>query len=418
MKKIIVAHPGKQHSYRLASSLKKEGLLFKYITTVYDKKTSYIMRVIKLIVGEDSLKRANTRRNLDLDDKEVVQFAQISGLFLLLLIRIDKKGKIVKHFNAVVAKKFGKKVAEYAIRNKVDAVIMYDTTATTCFEILQKKAPNIKRILDVSIANRRFTRNFIDNNLSNVDLNEYKEELPVLWNEEILKNSDKEMTLSSYFLVASTFVKNSLMFAGIKENRIKVVPYGVDIDKFSIVEDKSNLTQINFLFVGQLNSRKGIKYLLEAFSEFDEEDVQLTLVGRYDEKSKWFQEFSGKQNIKFLGSLQHDQLTRVYNKSDIFILPSISEGMALVGLEALSTGLPLICSENSGVNDLIVDELNGFTIPAANTVELKGKIRWFIDNAEKIPQMKKNARNSVLKYTWNDYEVNSAVEIKSIVYSE
>ena len=67
---------------------------------------------------------------------------------------------------------------------------------------------------------------------------------------------------------------------------------------------------------------------------------------------------------------------------------------------------------------MIVDELNGFTIPAANTVELKGKIRWFIDNAEKIPQMKKNARNSVLKYTWNDYEVNSAVEIKSIVYSE
>ena len=61
--------------------------------------------------------------------------------------------------------------------------------------------------------------------------------------------------------------------------------------------------------------------------------------------------------------------------------------MAQVGIEAMVCGLPIICSENSGVNDLIKDGVNGFVIPCGNSKELKDKMQWFINNTDQTERM-------------------------------
>ena len=156
--KVIIAHPGRQHSFRLASSLKKYGHLFKYITTVYNKESSLLMKIGKLILTNDSLRRLKKRKNKDLLDQDVVQFNEINGLLLLLLLRLDSKKRLFNPLNDYVSKLFGKKVANYAIKNNVNAVICYDGnfSALTCFNILKEKAPHILRIIDHAHPPRNF----------------------------------------------------------------------------------------------------------------------------------------------------------------------------------------------------------------------------------------------------------------------
>ena len=81
--KIIVAHPGKQHSFRVATALEKKGMLFKYATTVYDKKSSLLMRVVKMFLNKDNAQRANGRKCPFIPDEKVVQFCEFEGLLLL-----------------------------------------------------------------------------------------------------------------------------------------------------------------------------------------------------------------------------------------------------------------------------------------------------------------------------------------------
>ena len=71
--KIIVAHPGRQHSFRLASALKKSNMLLYYVTTIYDKN-SFLMKFTKKFLSKDNLKRANNRKNQDLDNIYQMQY--------------------------------------------------------------------------------------------------------------------------------------------------------------------------------------------------------------------------------------------------------------------------------------------------------------------------------------------------------
>lgn len=153
--KVIVAHPGQQHSYQAAIALKEKGMLYRYVTTVYDSPNSLMMRVGKRFMKRDNLKRAQGRKN-ELLDGNVTQFCELYGLMLLLILRLDKTKKRVFYnkFNQFVSRRFGRKVADYAIKHEVDAVICYDTSSAECFRILEKKAPKIIRILDNAAPNR------------------------------------------------------------------------------------------------------------------------------------------------------------------------------------------------------------------------------------------------------------------------
>ena len=149
--RIIVAHPGKQHSYKLASALKRNGMLLFYATTIYDKHSSLIMRLVKLLLSGDNRKRAKTRRNNDLDDNDVVLICEVFGFIEALLVRIDKNHNIYRRFQAWNAKRFGLQLAKLAIKKQADTIICYDSNASSCFDYLKKHAPHIKRIMDVSI---------------------------------------------------------------------------------------------------------------------------------------------------------------------------------------------------------------------------------------------------------------------------
>ena len=413
--KIIVAHPGKQHSFRLAAALKKEGILFKYITTVYDKESSYLMKIVKKFLNEDNYKRANSRKSGDLSDEDVKQYCEFKALVTLLILRLDKSKQLYRWWNRRVANSFGRKVAKYAIDNNVDAVIMYDSTALECFKILSKKAPNIKRILDASIANRLHTKTIYDDEIKKTEAEEYISENKYMWNKKIMNELENEIEYTQHFLVPSKYVKESYLFSGVNNDQINIVPYGFNISNEKKVERPRTDEFVNFLLVGQVIYRKGINYLAEAFSMTNRDNIKLNIVGKLEKNSQIADKIKCNKNVKLWGMVTHDKMKDIYNQADVFVLPSLSEGMSLAGLEAMAFKLPIICTTNTGVNDLVDDGVNGFVVPIGDADAIKEKIEWFADNTDKILPMGKNAQERVLKYRWSDYEKNIVSKINNIL---
>ena len=91
--------------------------------------------------------------------------------------------------------------------------------------------------------------------------------------------------------------------------------------------------------------------------------------------------------------------------------------MAMVGLEAMSAGLPIICTTNTGVNDAVIDGENGFVYRPEDEGNLRNHIHWFQDNPEKLSSMSEAARQTSLNYTWDIYHKNVVKAISECIDS-
>lgn len=412
--KVVVAHPSKQHSFFTAAALKKSGDLDKYITTVYDKNGA-ITSTVKKFLGKQDKKKASTHRCEDLVDSDVIQFYEFDYLISLFLNRFPQISGLREKHRQYVADKFGKKVAAYAIKNNVDAVIMYDSTATTCFEILKKKAPQIKCVLDVSIASRPFLKKEFEKDMAKTGDYSLKRDYPNFWNDAAMKTFYREIQLADYFFAPSNIVKESLEYCGAKPEQIFIIPYGVKLEDFPKRDYAPAGDSLKLIYVGQVTHRKGIHHLLNVIDQFDSESVSLKLVGTYSKSEKFVQAAKDQMNIEFCGFKTHDELLGLYQESDAFVFPTLGEGYGLVVLEAMSVGIPVLCSDHAGGNDPIVDYYNGFVFKAGDEKDLFEKIQWCLENRKQLSAMGENANTTAQGFTWDTYYSRISEAISCIV---
>lgn len=397
--KIIVAHPGQQHSYQLALALKKQGCLYQYITTFYFFKDR---RGLISVLLKSLCPRAAKRRCEGLEDDEVKTCITFGFFLVAFLLRFDKKGNLYRKANGWLSNRFGKKVAKYAIKNKVDAVVMYDTNAELCFEILMKNAPQIIRIQDVSAINRLYMKDVYEKDMSRSP--EYAEQLMAergfLFNKKIQAKWEKEIELSNYFIIPSEIVKRSLLYSGVKSSQMFKCPYGTN---YQICKsDHTQTGKMEVLYVGNVTQMKGVFYLLEAAKQLSGDKFNFTIVGKYDKGSKLIEKY--KKYVHFTGYVMHDQVKKYLINADVFVFPSLGDSFGLAALEALSYGLPIICSDHAGVADAITDGENGFVIPAGSTEAIKEKLQYCYDNPEFIKTAKYSAYRTAEQYTWENYQ--------------
>ena len=412
--RIIVAHPGRQHSYRLASALKKSGDLLFYVTTVYDKKGAWLLSLAKRLLRADNRKRAMRQHNPDLDDSEVKTFCTFGGVVEKLLVRFPRFRPLYDFVSEYNSKRFGIRVAKLAIRNKADMVVCYDSNAWSCFSYLRRKAPQIKRVMDVSIAARHYMREIYNEEISKRGASELIANNQYMWHEKSMRPMLEEILDTDYFLAASNFVKDSLIFCGAKAEQIKIVPYGANVASDIERGPVANNERIEFLFVGQVIYRKGIPYAIEAIKQIAPSKAHLTFTGTYNISDSFIRDNINDEHLSFTGQVTQDKLQKIYEKSHVFVLPSFAEGMAQVGIEAMACGLPIICTYNSGVANLVVDGENGFIIPPGDADALCQKMQWFVDNRDMIPEMGRNGRATASTYTWENYAHNVVATLHNL----
>ena len=169
---------------------------------------------------------------------------------------------------------------------------------------------------------------------------------------ETIKQELREYQLADYICVPSSFVQASFISRGFPHNRLFCNLLGADLGKFYPLEEQPNLPNFRVIYAGSLTVRKGIHYLIKGFQQADIPGSQLYLVGGITPETHFL---LGKKDdrVHCTGQLPQAELANYYHKSSVFVMPSIEEGMATVQAQALACGLPLVCTTNTGGEDLL-----------------------------------------------------------------
>ena len=187
-----------------------------------------------------------------------------------------------------------------------------------------------------------------------------------------------EYAIADAVLCPSSFVKRSFLEQGFPENRLLTVPYGFSPHTSSIAPTK-NSDAFRVLYVGQISIRKGLRYLFKAFSKVNHPNKELWIVGPRARISG-IDDIAPPPGTKFLGILKGQDLASAYRDSTVFVLPTVEDGQALVLGEALSFGLPVIATINSGGLDLYQQGVEGFHIPIRDSAAIEEKLQLLADN--------------------------------------
>lgn len=210
--------------------------------------------------------------------------------------------------------------------------------------------------------------------------------------------------IADYIIVPSEFARRSFVEAGYDPGTIFVVPYGTDIQPGgSPLPDDDGVFRI--ICAAQIVPRKGIHYLVQAFEELGLPDAELVLVGTVGEEMRELVEGWLRRNprITATGSVPFVQLNEQYGRSSVFVLPSVSEGSALVTYGAMAAGLPVIVSENTGAGELVREEVEGFIVPIRSVEALKESLLRLYENPGSRREMGRAARERVKQFSWEKY---------------
>ena len=212
-----------------------------------------------------------------------------------------------------------------------------------------------------------------------------------------------EPHLASHLLAASSFTRDTLVEHGIPRERITVVPYGVDLDLYRPASRvaETPAAPLHLLFVGRINQRKGIKYLLEALRVFSSEHVRLTVCGRVVDDLELFRPFGSQVELR--PSVSQAALIAAYQTADLFVFPSVAEGFGHVLLEALACGLPILTTTRTAGPDLIRNGVEGFVVAPGDVDALVKTIRWALEHRTELEGMRNSARFCAEGFTWRRF---------------
>jgi glycosyltransferase involved in cell wall biosynthesis len=290
------------------------------------------------------------------------------------------------------------KVASYLFRRKeISAIYAYEDGALESFR--QAKEFGVKCLYDLPIAYWEYGTKL---------MKEEAERLPE-WaftlgggindSEEKHIRKIQELELADVVICPSSFVKNSLPEWS-KEKLVIESPFGTP-ETITSVSSHQRKHKLRILFAGSMGQRKGLGDLFEAIKLLNNNQIELVVLGSLlapmDFYKKQLSDFS------YEITRPHHQVLELMQTCDVFCLPSIVEGRALVMQEAMSQGLPLIITPNTGGEDLIIEGETGFLIPVRSPYSIAEKINWLFENQKTIPDMGEKAKIHAATYTWRKY---------------
>ena len=216
---------------------------------------------------------------------------------------------------------------------------------------------------------------------------------------------DLSISTANYGAVANRegWILSELKY-GHPPGRIWYVPNGVN-ENFFLPRQFADAPANRLLYVGTWLDRKGIRYLVDAFAALSARspEVQLTIAGCVipEEQVKAYFPAAIRNRISVLPFLARGAMPALYASHDVFVFPSLVEGMPLTLLEAMAGAMPVVTTNTCGMSDLIDNEANGLLVPAADAAALGNAI----DRLRQSPDLRRilglRAQESARRYTWD-----------------
>ena len=217
-----------------------------------------------------------------------------------------------------------------------------------------------------------------------------------------LERKTEELALADTVLCPSLFVLQSLPPVVRQEKHCVVAEFGSppgnpDAARRRPVKDE----KLRVLFAGSLTQRKGLADVFAAMKLLKRHDVELIVMGSPIAPMAFYRSQYG--DFTYMSTRPHREVLKLMQSCDVLVLPSIAEGRALVQQEALANGLPLIITENTGGEDLIVPGETGFLVPIRSPDKIAEKISWLADHRDSLPDMRLAATKKADEYPWQRY---------------
>jgi glycosyltransferase involved in cell wall biosynthesis len=212
-----------------------------------------------------------------------------------------------------------------------------------------------------------------------------------------MARKDLEIAAADRVIVPSRFVAGTLV--GCPARDVVVVPYGCP-EPAPLTSKPRAGGPLRVLFVGHISQRKGISYLLRAM-ELLGGAAYLTIVGQFTHHSAELAAQLKRHNC--LGTMPRDRVLDQMRSHDVLVLPTLFEGRALVVLEALAQGLPVVTTANSGCTDVVVDGASGFIVPVSSAEAIAGALMRLGEDRGLLETMREGALRMAVECSWEKY---------------
>lgn len=222
--------------------------------------------------------------------------------------------------------------------------------------------------------------------------------------EEYFHRREKEWALADRVVVNSDFCSQALVKQGVPAQKLVVVPLCFEAGKGENNQrgNRNEKSKIRVLFLGQVILRKGIQYLIEAAKLLVNEPVQFDIVGSIGISEAAVA--TAPKNMTFHGRATRDQTANWYCQSDIFVLPTLSDGFAITQLEAMSYGLPVIATPCCGA--VVTDGVDGFIVPPRNAEALAKTIHRYFTETGLLERQRNATHAKVQQFTLDRLALN------------
>lgn len=412
--KITICHPtGNRNVRAVAEGLYKAEMLHEFYTCVALFQNSHLYSLAGLAPFREFRKRVFSEAL-----KPHIRSHPFKELIRLSAQKFGLKKWILHEKGIFCVDMIYQDLDTYVSKNLdgVKAVYAYEDGALECFK--KAKQQGAKCVYDLPIAYWETSRRL---------LREEAERLPA-WAKTIggledseakLERKSMELDLADVVVGPGSFVMDSLPHWANKKKQI-ISPFGSPTIgnnlNVSLKKKHGYGRSLKVLFAGSMSQRKGLGDLFAAMKMLNKNDVELVVLGSLQAPLSFYR--SQLTNFTYEPCREHSEVLALMRSCDIFCLPSIVEGRALVMQEAMSQGLPLIITPNTGGKDLIEEGKTGFLVPIRSPEAIAEKIQWFIDNKPSIIPMGESAHKLAGKYTWENYSDNIIHELKHFFNTE
>ena len=207
-------------------------------------------------------------------------------------------------------------------------------------------------------------------------------------------------------IAVSNYTKDILVEMGVKEDRIVVILNGVDIVRFKPLSSPKKDEEIIVGYIGSLTHVKGVKYLIQAMRQVIQKlpNVKLLIIGEGElqtDIARLCQELKIEDCVKFIGEINSRNMPEAINSLDVVVLPSLSENMPLVMLEAMACGKVFVGTRVGAIPEVIENYVDGIIVEPKDVDALSDAIISVLSDKTLKEKIERNARRKAEGYSWD-----------------
>ena len=398
MKVVLSSGLGPLHFVSSARFISKKVHSLRFLCGyIPSQNAAFLMRIVSFLRGK-KIDGAIKKRKIDCEAVDVHSclFSECFNQFLMIVNRIVKG--IYKKCYRIAWSFFGWESCFYL--QKVD-VFHVRSGSGQGGAIKKAKRLGMKVIVDHSALHPAQSYENLEN-----EFIKWGGKPTINPNAGVWVNVLRDCKDADMIVVNAEHIKDSFIKYGYPKEKLRVVYLGVRSDFQGLKENYTVNGDFRVLFTGGFILLKGAEYILESLRILHSRGVPVhyDIVGQVSAPSLLLNKYKDL-NITFHGQVPQDELKTFLHDADCYLFPSLADGCAQSGMEALSAGLPVVATYQSGLP--ITDGESGCVVPMKDAEAIANKIEWLIAHPEERESLGRNAAKMMReKYTWEKYAEN------------